>query len=148
MGPLVGSSDLMTHILQDYFTGTGAIVWLPQCQWNNPEGYGSNLPVPEHIDLRKPCSYFLAYIVTPVNMQWSNTYVLFAVTHFNVLIWLTGIILCMHTANETWRYKVTLSLIGWAHAKNDPWIKLHKNLMQLSTINCNKKMATVITGFS
>ena len=30
-----------THILQDYFTGTGAILRLPQCQWSNPEGYGS-----------------------------------------------------------------------------------------------------------
>ena len=29
-----------THILQGYFTGTGAIIWLPQCQWSNPEGYG------------------------------------------------------------------------------------------------------------
>ena len=30
---------LLTHILQGYFTGTGAIV-LPQCQWSNPEGFG------------------------------------------------------------------------------------------------------------
>ena len=29
-----------THILQGYFTGTGAIIGLPQCQWRNPEGYG------------------------------------------------------------------------------------------------------------
>ena len=28
-----------THILQGGFTGTGAIVWLPQCQWSNLEGY-------------------------------------------------------------------------------------------------------------
>ena len=28
-----------THILQGYFTGTGAITWLPQCQWSDPEGY-------------------------------------------------------------------------------------------------------------
>ena len=32
----------MTHNLQGYFTGTGAIMWLPQCQWRNPEGYGSS----------------------------------------------------------------------------------------------------------
>ena len=25
-----------THILQGYFTGTGAIMYLPQCQWSNP----------------------------------------------------------------------------------------------------------------
>ena len=25
-----------------YVIGTGTIVWLPQCQWSNPEGYGDN----------------------------------------------------------------------------------------------------------
>ena len=29
-----------THILQGCFTGTGAIIWLPQCQWTHPEGCG------------------------------------------------------------------------------------------------------------
>ena len=29
-----------THILQGYFTGTGAIGRFPQCQWSNPEGHG------------------------------------------------------------------------------------------------------------
>ena len=29
--------DLFTYILQGYFTGTEAIIWLPQCQWRNPE---------------------------------------------------------------------------------------------------------------
>ena len=28
------------HILQWYFTGTWAIIWLPKCQWSNPEEYG------------------------------------------------------------------------------------------------------------
>ena len=32
-----------------------------------------------------------------------------------------GIILCMRPANERRRYKVTSSLIGWAHAQNDAW---------------------------
>ena len=26
-----------THIIQDHFTGTGAIIRLPQCRWSNPE---------------------------------------------------------------------------------------------------------------
>ena len=29
------------------------------------------------------------------------------------------IILCMHPANEKWRYSVTPSLIGWEHTQND-----------------------------
>ena len=39
----------------------------------------------------------------------------------------SGIIFCMHPANERWRYtwqctRVALSLICWAHAQNDPWV--------------------------
>ena len=37
---IADSKYLFTHILQGSFTGTGAIIWLPQCQWGNPEGYG------------------------------------------------------------------------------------------------------------
>ena len=33
----------------------------------------------------------------------------------------SGIGLCMHPANESRRYNVTSSLIGWAHTQNDPW---------------------------
>ena len=29
-----------THIPQDGFTGTGAILRLRQCQWRNPDEYG------------------------------------------------------------------------------------------------------------
>ena len=32
--------DNLTHILQGWFTGSGAIVRLPQCQRIDPEGYG------------------------------------------------------------------------------------------------------------
>ena len=36
---LVDWCDLFTHILQGYFTGTGAIIELPQCQSSKIEGY-------------------------------------------------------------------------------------------------------------
>ena len=32
----------------------------------------------------------------------------------------TDIVLCMHSANERYRYTVTPSLIGWVHTQNDP----------------------------
>ena len=32
------SWEIYTLVLQGCFTGTGAIVWLPQCQWSKPEG--------------------------------------------------------------------------------------------------------------
>ena len=37
---LVWISINFTHLLQSCFTDTGAIIWLPQCQWSNPERYG------------------------------------------------------------------------------------------------------------
>ena len=39
---LNGFMQSITHILQGCFTGTGAIIWLPQCQWNNPEYMGDS----------------------------------------------------------------------------------------------------------
>ena len=36
----------------------------------------------------------------------------------------TGVILCMCSANKRRRYKVTSSLIGWAHTRNDPWPRI------------------------
>ena len=35
---------------------------------------------------------------------------------------MSGIILCMHSANERWHYRVMPSLIGWVHTQNDYWI--------------------------
>ena len=41
---------------------------------------------------------------------------------------ISGIILYMRWANETLRYNVSRSLIGWVHTQNDIWIMdLHNN---------------------
>ena len=37
---IVHNEFTFIHIHQAYFTGTGAIVRLPQCQWSKPDGYG------------------------------------------------------------------------------------------------------------
>ena len=37
---LMDARDEFTHIFQGCFTGTGAIVRLPQCQWSYPDHYG------------------------------------------------------------------------------------------------------------
>ena len=37
---IMNSHEVFIHIHQGCFTGTGAIVRLPQCQWNKPDGYG------------------------------------------------------------------------------------------------------------
>ena len=55
----------------------------------------------------------------------------------------TGIVLCMHPANERWRYIVTPSLIGWAHTGND---SLHVGLAHeegfqlLTSFQCGDKI--------
>ena len=40
------------HILQGYFNGTGATIWLPQCHWSHPEGYGYDCPNASDITLK------------------------------------------------------------------------------------------------
>ena len=37
---IMNSHEAFVHIHQGCFAGTGAIVRLPQCQWNKPDGYG------------------------------------------------------------------------------------------------------------
>ena len=75
-----------------------------------PGGVGPLWPhlTPHRIPHRKP---LLVWHVKPVDIidrlaRWTG---------------LAGIILCMRPANERWRYNVTASLVGWAHAQKDPW---------------------------
>ena len=37
---IMNSHEVFIHFHQGCFTGTGAIVRLPQCQWSKPDGYG------------------------------------------------------------------------------------------------------------
>ena len=43
---LANACRVFIYSLQGCSTGTGAIAWLPQCQWSNPEAYGSNWSLP------------------------------------------------------------------------------------------------------
>ena len=45
------------------------------------------------------------------------------------------IILCMHPANERWRYTVTPSLIGWMHTQNNPCTSI---VCRLGTLRSGK----------
>ena len=40
--------EVVVHICQSCFTGTGAIIWLPQCHWGNPEKYVYNRLIHNH----------------------------------------------------------------------------------------------------
>ena len=49
-------------------------------------------------------------------------------TRISYMLLKSGIILCMHSANERWLYIVTSSLIGWAHTQNE-----HAECIEAST---------------
>ena len=40
---IMNPRDIVIHIHQGCFAGTGAIVRLPQCQWSKPDGYGKTI---------------------------------------------------------------------------------------------------------
>ena len=54
----------------------------------------------------------------------------------------SGINLCMHSANERRRCIVTSPLIGWVLTQNDPWV-LHKDICFLLQFVYN--FETVVT---
>ena len=84
------------HILQGYFTGTGAIIWLPQCQWCNPETYGYSTNKlwrsfkNNNITMRKPWSYSMGYTIIQstrcTHMEWKCETNCFIVTT-SIKIW-------------------------------------------------------------
>ena len=52
-------------------------------------------------------------------------------------LWWAGVILCMLPANEGWCYIVTVSLTGWAHTQNYPWIYQNTTLSHNHTTQCD-----------
>ena len=56
-------TDCFIHILQVCFTGTGAIIRLPRCQWSNPEKYGRQEPIKNwssnHKNTTELCACFM-----------------------------------------------------------------------------------------
>ena len=72
--------------------------------------------------------------LTSLILSWSFVF-LYSLyyTTFNV----TGVILCIHPANERWSYIVTLSVIGWAHTQNDPWCHQGLSVQDSPQMYCN-----------
>ena len=65
---IMNSHEVFIHIHQGCFTGAGAIVRLPQCQWSKPDGYGK---ISQCITTakQKSCAYFLGYTVCPFHLK-------------------------------------------------------------------------------
>ena len=57
-----------------------------------------------------------------------------------------GVILCIHPANERWRYSVMPSLIAWAYTHNDPCDGLSYDQTQLHNLMEKKSSIQPDTG--
>ena len=73
---IINSHEVFIHIHQGRFAGTGAIVRLPQCQWNTPDGYGKIsqcITTTKHSKAKTVCIflgiYCMKYVLTPC---WRN----------------------------------------------------------------------------
>ena len=64
---IMNSREVLIHIHQGCFAGTGAIVRLPQCQWSKPDGYGKIsqcITTTKHSKAKTAC-IFLGIYCTP-----------------------------------------------------------------------------------
>ena len=71
--------EVVIHIHQGCFAGTGAIVRLPQCQWSKPDGYGKIsqcITTTKHSKAKTVCIFLGIYYISipPVGYQqtWLN----------------------------------------------------------------------------
>ena len=92
---LVYLCDGFTHILQGNFTGTGAIIWLPQCQWSNLEkiGKSGHTEPQQNAAEHKPYSYFMGYTLQPAVWYYVITLEL---TESKALCKCTSLVSCSH----------------------------------------------------
>ena len=64
----MNSNEVLIHIHQGCFAGTGAIVRLPQCQWSKPEGYGKIsqcITTTKHSKAKTVCIFLGIYCIAP-----------------------------------------------------------------------------------
>ena len=90
---LVDLCDNFTHILQGCFTGIGAIVWLLQCQWSNPEGHGLNQSIPNQTKHNKAWMIILVSNVCPYSrfawLLWQQISVAHGASELDVFDWIS-----------------------------------------------------------
>ena len=72
---IMNSYEVLIHIHQGCFAGTGAIVRLPQCQWSKPDGYGKIsrcITTAKHSKAKTVCIFLGIYCITNVFLQYSH----------------------------------------------------------------------------
>ena len=64
---IMNSHEVIIHIHQGCFAGTGAIVRLPQCQWSKPDGYGKIsqcITTTKHSKAKTMCIFLGIYCIS------------------------------------------------------------------------------------
>ena len=93
---IINSHEVFIHIHQGCFAGTGAIVRLPQCQWNKPDGYGKIsqcITTTKHSKAKTVCIFIGIYcygiLKYDINTLWSCKMAAILQTTFsNAFSWL------------------------------------------------------------
>ena len=83
---IMNSHEVFIHIHQGCFAGTGAIVRLPQCQWNKPDGYGKIsqcITTTKHSKAKTVCIFLGIYCMSTSNR--CNTNYAWLLRHFYIL---------------------------------------------------------------
>ena len=73
---IMNSHEVFIHIHQGCFTGTGAIVRLPQCQWSKPEEYGKIsqcITTTKHSKAKTVCIFLGIYCTCRIHITWLKT---------------------------------------------------------------------------
>ena len=68
---IMNSHEVFIHIHQGFFTCTGAIVRLPQCQWSKPDGYGK---ISQCITTTKPSKAKTVCIFLGIYCMYTSVY--------------------------------------------------------------------------
>ena len=75
---IMNSHEVFIHIHQGCFAGTGAIVRLPQCQWNKPDGYGKIgqcITTTKHSKAKTVCTFLGIYCSSQAYEIYFHLYV-------------------------------------------------------------------------
>ena len=75
----MNSHEVFIHIHQGCFTGTGAIVRLPQCQWSKPDGYGKIsqcITTTKHSKAKTVCIFLGIYCILLKPCEYRSSLVL------------------------------------------------------------------------
>ena len=76
---IMNSHEVFIHIHQGCYTGTGAIVRLPQCQWSKPNGYGKIsqcITTTKHSKAKTVCIFLAIYCIPllMLSFYWRKGY--------------------------------------------------------------------------